>query len=251
MKKEPTFIRIANVQKPVKIRVDRSALLRLESDAPDGYLTNRPHANLTLVSEPDGLVVLDSRSDFRGGRARMTVRATAKARTGDKGKVTVFLFTSSKESFAARITFAIEEAEEAPSAGGTSKSKVQVPEPIPVYQKGDGGPSWKDLGWNESSVAEVHADGRDTKIYVNMDGRHIARLLRSAGYQEVGLKRMKNSYLLYAGFYAYAQDVSLRGKKLGIEGKEFEDYVTGELDRVSQTVVHTISAAGRLEGDEE
>ena len=252
-RKEPTFIRIANVQKPVSVRLDRSALLRLESDAPDGYLTNRVHASLTLGSDPEGVIVMDSRSDFRGGRARMTIRPGPKAQAGSKGAVTVFLLTTSKETFSAKITFAVEKQDtEERSAGNSGKSKADVPEPIPVTERGPG-LKWKDLDWDEKSVAEVRAgrNGVDTKIYVNVDGLHIAKLLRTAGYQEVGMKRMRNSYLLYTGFYAYVQHATLARKRLGLEGKEFESYVASELDRVSQTVVHAISATGRLEGDED
>jgi hypothetical protein len=250
-KKEPTFVRIANTQKPVRIRVDRTALLRIESDAPDEYLTNRPHANLTMASDPEGTAVLVSRSDFKGGRARITVRAKANAKVGDKGTLTIFLFTTSKQSFSSKVTFVIETADEAPSAGDSGKSKVQVPEPIPVYENEANAITWTDLGWDETAVAEVRDDGVETKILVNMDGRHIRKLLRSAGYQEVGLKRMKNNYLLYTGFYAYAKHMSPAVKALKVSGEDFERYVAAELDCVAQTVVHSISAAGRLDGDEE
>ena len=49
---EPTFIRVANTQKPIPIRLDRHALIRLESDAPDGYLTSHPHARIRFWRNP-------------------------------------------------------------------------------------------------------------------------------------------------------------------------------------------------------
>jgi hypothetical protein len=253
-KKEPSFIRIANTQKPMLVRLNRSALVRLESDAPDGYLESHAHATLVLNCDPEGLISTESRSDFRGGRARISVRPGKLAKTGDRGQLTVFLITSQKQTFTSKIAVRIEDEEDASTSGGEGRAKVQVPETIAVSRSGDP-PTWKDISrtsqqnWTESTVAEVRAGEKDTQIYVNMDGQHIGKLLRAAGYQQTGLKRMKNNYLLYVGFYAYAQHVA--AKRASFESKELDEYKQGELDRVAQTVVHAISAAGRLEGDED
>ena len=61
---DPTFLRIANAKRPIPVRLDRQALLRLESDAPDGYLTSRIHAKLTMACHPPGVLALESKSDF-------------------------------------------------------------------------------------------------------------------------------------------------------------------------------------------
>src|SRR5207253_10542233 len=102
-KDEPTFIRVANTQKPMPVRLDRHALLRLESDAPDAYLSKHVHAKLTLGSEPEDVLTMESRSDFQGGRARMTIRPTSKAKNGQTGTVTVFLFTPDDKQHSAKI----------------------------------------------------------------------------------------------------------------------------------------------------
>jgi hypothetical protein len=245
-KEEPTFIRIGNTQKPLRVRLDRSALLRIESDAPDGYLASRVHARLHLASEPEGLVHMDSRSDFRGGRARMTVKPGATAKAGDKGALRVFLLTPKGETFTSQVNYLIEAAEEKPTAGDEDKAKVQVPDPVPVTKE-----HWPDYGWTEKDVAEVRDDGKTTEIYVNMDNVHIHRLLHSGGYQAAGITRMKNNYLLYAGFYAYIQFAANRQKDLSLDGEAFERYRAAELDRMAQTVVHAISAAGRLDQDDD
>ncbi|MCP3166468.1 hypothetical protein [Myxococcus qinghaiensis] len=75
----PSFIRIANTQRPVPVRLDRHALIRLESDAPDGYITSHIHAKLSVGGDPEGLVTRASASDFSGGRARIAIKPTAKA----------------------------------------------------------------------------------------------------------------------------------------------------------------------------
>ena len=57
-KDRPTYITIANTQKPILMRPERHAVLRLESDAPDGYITAHVHAQLLMVCDPDGVVGL-------------------------------------------------------------------------------------------------------------------------------------------------------------------------------------------------
>lgn len=245
-KDEPTFISIANVQKPVPIRVDRHALLRLESDAPDGYLSSHIHAKLTVACEPEGLITLESRSDFRGGRSRVTVKPSDKAKPGDTGTITVYLFTPKDKQLTAKVKFVIEEVKEEPTAGSSKRSQVNVPDPVPVTKD-----EWKEHGWDESSVSEVNEDERDTTIFVNVDNRHLVKLLSSASYQEVGIKRMRTNFLLYVAFYSWVRHVSEKMKASNLDGKEFEEYEARELDRVAQTVVYSISAASRMDDEDE
>ncbi len=242
---EPSFIKIANTQKPMPLRLDRHGLIRLESDAPDGYLGKHVHAKLTLAGDPDGVVTMESRSDFVGGRARMTVRPSSTAKDGDTGTLTVFLFTPDEKQFTSKIGFKIEKPQEQPASGSSTRGKVQVPDPIPVYKD-----EWPKHGWDANSVAGVADDGTDTKIFVNMDNRHLTRLLQSGSYQEVGVKRMRNSFLLYTAFYAWAQHQGEIQTPSKLDGKDFEDYQARELDRVAQTVVHSISSASRTEDEE-
>jgi hypothetical protein len=241
----PSFIRIANSPSPLPIRIDRHGLIRLESDAPDSYLLRHIHAKLTLACDPEGLVILESKSDFRGGRARLTVRPTETAKAGSEGKLTVFLFTPEDQTLSDSVPFRIEPPRPQPTAGDTERSKVKVPEPIPVFKD-----EWHSYGWNEANVAEVREDAEGGKIYVNADNQHLARLLRIGGYQEKGITRMRNNFVLYVAFYAWAQHVSLRGKEVGLEGQAFEEYQAGELDRAAQTVIHSIAAGARLADEE-
>ena len=52
-------------------------------------------------------------------------------------------------------------------------------------------------------------------------------------------------------FYAWAQHQGELQTPTNLDGKEFEDYQARELDRVAQTVVHSISSASRTEDEEE
>ncbi|HYO59833.1 hypothetical protein [Archangium sp.] len=241
-KDKPTFIRIANTQKPLPLRLERHAVLQLESDAPDGYISSHVHAQLLMVSEPDGIVGLGSTSDFKGGRSRMVVSPTEKAKAGDTGTLRVFLITPEGKQFSDKIGFKVDVADVEPTSGDQGKSKVQVPKPVPIHKD-----EWAKMGgWDETSVAET----RDNEIYVNMDNRHISKLLRSGNYLETGVTRMSRNYLLYIAFYAYVQHVATANKDLGLEAEAYEKYVQAELDRVAQTVVHAISSEKRMEEED-
>lgn len=182
-KEEPTFIRIANANRPIPVRLDRHALLRLESDAPDGYLTDHIHAKLTMASQPQGLLALESRSDFHGGRARLTLKPTEAAKADVEGTLSVFLFTPDDKALTAEVGFRLEAPKEAPTSGDRERTQVKAPEPIPVFRD-----EWPQFGWDEVTVAEAREDQEGGKIYVNADNRHLARLLRVGGYQEKGLR---------------------------------------------------------------
>jgi len=244
-KDQPTFIRIANTNRPIPVRLDRHVLIRLESDAPDAYLSTHIHAKLTMASQPQGILALESRSDFHGGRARLTIKPTEAAKDGMEGTLSVFLFTPDDRAVTAEVGIRMEAPKEAETSGDRQKTQVKAPEPIPVFRD-----EWQQFGWDEVSVSEAREDLEGGKIYVNADNRHLTRLLRGGGYQERGVARMRNNFVLYVAFYAWARHVGMRGRDVGLEGKDFEDYQAAELDRVAQTVIHSIAAGARLEDEE-
>lgn len=244
-KEEPSFIRIGNAQKPILVQLDRQVLIRLESDAPDGYLLANRSAKLTIASEPEDVLTLVSKSDFSRGRSRLTVKPTLKAKVGDEGSISVFLFKPNGKPLPAKVGFKVIAPNEHQTAGHEGKSKVHVPEPIPVRRD-----EWPEHKWDESSVAKVNDDGKDIEIFVNIDNKHLVRLLETGGYQEVGITRMRNNFLLYVAFYAWAKHSAEQGKENALSGKDFEEYERAELDRAAQTVCHAISSVSRMEEED-
>ena len=85
---------------------------------------------------------------------------------------------------------------------------------------------------------------------MNADNQHLDRLLRTGGYQDKGMARMRNSFVLYVAFYAWTRHWEMKGQDIGLHGKDFEDYQIAELDRVAQTVIHSIAAGSRLAEEE-
>ena len=141
---------------------------------------------------------MDTRTDFRGGRARLTVRALDAAKAGKNATLTIFLLTAKGKTLTTKATVRFEAPTEAETGGKGERSKLNVPAPIAVHKH-----EWTTHNWNEQSVARVDDDGRETLVFVNMDNQHFVRFLKASSYQEVGLKRMKNNFLLYVAFYAW------------------------------------------------
>jgi hypothetical protein len=173
------------------------------------------------------------------------VKCAEGAKADAEGTLTVFLFTPADKALSDEVTFRVEAPPEQPTAGEKSKVRVKVPEPIAVYRD-----EWPAFGWNEASVAEAREDQQGGKIYVNADNQHLHHLLRVGGYQEKGIVRMRNNFVLYVAFYTWVRHWEMKGRDIGLQGKDFEDYQAAELDRVAQTVIHSIAAGARLAEEE-
>lgn len=238
---EPTFIRIANKQRPIPVRQRRHAIIRVESDAPNGFLTSHSEARILIRTDREDALLVENWSDFRGGRCRIAVTPSDLCSVGDEGTVRVNLDCSDGSVFQASAPFRIEEPRD---VGGITKgtdAEVQAPEPVAIHQN-----QWEELGWDEQSVAEVREEAENTKIFVNMDNKHLKGLLEAGNYQDRGITRMRNNYLLYTAFYAFLQYYDVKENGIDLEGEAFEAYVGQELDRAAQTVVSSIASISRL-----
>jgi hypothetical protein len=143
--------------------------------------------------------------------------------------------------FQASAPFRIEEPRDVEGITKGTDAEVQAPEPVPIHQD-----QWDELGWNEQSVAEVREEAENTKIFVNMENVHLKGLLEAGNYQDRGITRMQNNYLLYTAFYAFLQYYDVKENGIDLEGEAFEAYVGQELDRAAQTVVSSIASISRL-----
>jgi hypothetical protein len=63
---------------------------------------------------------------------------------------------------------------------------------------------------------------------------------------------MRNNFLLYTAFYAWTHHVATTGAHSSkLSGKDFDDYMEKELDRVAQTVVFAISSSSQQKDEED
>jgi hypothetical protein len=237
----PSFIKVGNKIRPLEIRSNRLALIMIESDAPDAYLASHPAARLSIMAEPSQSLEVVRHTDFNGGRARLAVKLASGA-VGDTGVVNSFLLDIDERTYSDKAPYEIlpDVPEESAQPGG--KSEVEAPEIVEIYET-----AWADLDWNRESVVRVDIAQDKTTIFVNMDNRHLRRLLESSTYQETGITRMKAGFLLYVAFYGFLQRVATRERYNDLSVEEMETYQRDENDRLAQTIVSALGAAERTD----
>ncbi|HEY0613235.1 MAG TPA: hypothetical protein VGC96_01285, partial [Candidatus Elarobacter sp.] len=239
---EPSFIRIGNKGQPLELRANSLGLIKLESDAPDGYLTNNStSARLTIFSEPAAAVGYRKNTDFKGGRASMSVHLEMGS-IGASGSVTVALTDVYNKTFVDKVNYVVVPDEKKPDASGSGKSTINLPRLHRVMR-----PQWPDHGFNGDSVAKVNEAGVQTDIFINMDNRRLERAIDQADYKETGLNRIRTSYLLNVGLYAYLQRQAEVEQEAALPADVLETYRAAELDRAAQTVIASIMAVSRLD----
>jgi len=235
----PTFLRIARRSDPLQFKRGRRSIVTVESDAPDGYLAVHEQARLVLVDPTLSSLTLVRTSDFRGGRARLTVRTTLPA--GGAGVLGVRLTDAVDQVFTDDAAYAVVEPPPPEPAADDGKSKLRVPEIYEVHAA-----DWSRFGFSDASVGRADESIDDYSIFVNMDNRHLRRLLMTIDYQAAGIARMKSSYLVQIAFYLFLQHEG-RPTNPSIDDIALEEYQQRELDRVAQTVITSIAAVERID----
>jgi hypothetical protein len=107
-------------------------------------------------------------------------------------------------------------------------------------------PEWLRFSFDDASVARADESTDDYSIFVNMDNRHLRRLLTTTDYQAAGIARMKSSYLVQVAFYTFLLHEG-RANNATIDDFVLDGYQQRELDRVAQTVVTSIAAVERID----
>jgi hypothetical protein len=235
----PTFLRIACTAEPLKFRHRRRSAIIVESDAPDGYLAVHEHARLVLVDRTLTSVTFVRTSDFRGGRARLTVRTDLPVQS--TGLIGVRLTDALGSVFADEAPYIVVTPPAPLPATNEGSGHLRVPEIYEVYA-----PEWLRFSFDDASVARADESTDDYSIFVNMDNRHLRRLLTTTDYQAAGIARMKSSYLVQVAFYTFLLHEG-RTNNAAIDDFVLEGYQQRELDRVAQTVVTSIAAVERID----
>jgi hypothetical protein len=236
----PTFLRIKRSDGPLRLRRARRSALVVESDAPNGYLAVHENARLVLVDPTLTSVKFVRTSDFRGGRARLSVRTDLPLES--TGTIGARLTDATGSVFADEAPYLVVEPPPPEAADDDDgQSRVRVPEIYEIYAV-----DWQRFDFTDASVAQAEESLDDYSLFVNMDNRHLRRLLTTTDYQAAGIARIKSSYLVQVAFYTFLLHEGRAGNA-GIDDGLLEGYQQRELDRVAQTVVTSIAAVERID----
>jgi len=200
----PTYIRIANKEPVLQFYISKSKILRLESDAPDGFLTKADKVELKLDDETKQYCNESVRSkDFKGGRLNMTLY-TISNKVNTKFKVRIILTYCINNN-----TIILSDEREAEILLPPQKKKsgqrrgVQAPK---IYAVKEGDRFWTERKWNEESVAEVLSTAQGVEIYVSVSNKWLKQAIFQSNYSPERTKLIESRYKLFIAFHAYLQD---------------------------------------------
>jgi hypothetical protein len=235
----PTFLRITRSAEPLELRRRRRSVVTVESDAPDAYLAVHESARLVMVDPTLTSFTFVRSSDFRGGRARLTLRTELPA--ASTGTLIARLTDAHGNVHMDAAPYRVVEPPPPEPASEDGTGRVRVPEIYEVHAA-----EWPKFAFDETSVARAEESRDDYSIFVNMDNRHLHRLLTTTDYQSAGIARMKSSFLVQVAFYTFLLHEG-RASTTTIDDVALETYQLRELDRVAQTVITSIAAIERID----
>ncbi|MBI2133628.1 hypothetical protein HYU11_03015 [Candidatus Woesearchaeota archaeon] len=232
-KEKPSFIKIANINDPIKLKKGRTSRLNIESDAPNGLLSfNEWLLDVNDTKQPR--ISIHSHSDFTGGRMKIFVKCDESSKIGEIHRVTLRLKHKGGETLtsnerAIKITEPIQ-------ADKTGQLEVNAPEIIKLTEKDS---LYSQFGWNEMTVAEVK-EGSKTTIYVNMSNIYFRSMLKEGRYSEQRSNRIQNQYLLHIAYHSFIQHLGFKENSLNLTEDAEEKIKRAELDRAARTVCSTM-----------
>jgi hypothetical protein len=235
----PTFLRFAETA-AVELPRGRALRIAVESDAPDGYFSRYPGTRVVVVPSPPESVAFVRASDFRGGRARLVVRAEGDV--GTSGTLAARLTTVAGDVLETTRSFTIVEPPPTLPSDPGGHAGVAVPKVYPVTRD-----RWPEHDFNELSVASVSESIDDFTIAVNVDNAHLTRLVESVHYQQTGLTRMRSAFVVQAAYYAFLLHREHERSAKAIDPELLEAYEFRELDRVAQTIVSSIASVEKID----
>src|SRR3990172_4020049 len=166
----PTFLRITNARDPIGVEKGGNALIRLETDAKDGYLADTWGEHFRCL-HTKGMTSRKSESNLRKGKVSYFVLCPSAIRVGTRE---ILRFELDRPGMSPLVA---ERAVECvpPHDRKKEKSRKQLPEPniVPVSES-ENRPVWNQFSWNDRSVGRVITE-EDPGIYVSVDNKHLKR----------------------------------------------------------------------------
>lgn len=246
-KEFPTYIKIANKRDPIEFRKNQRVRLELETDAPDGFLTdNAGQSNLELISDGNSIIkIVNRHKDFKGGRMYLLVELIRDQPIGMEFMFGIRLSASKNQSmtsFEDKRKGIITHVLTAPA----SQSRVLLDAPE-IEEVGSAHPFWINNNWNEDNVAEVRESNR-TVIYVSTENKYLVGTLTNTKYTETKKESIRNKYVLHIAFHAYIQyQDSEKLENQAIDAKVMESMQHEELVRAARTLLTALTSEKALE----
>lgn len=243
-----TIIKIMNKANPLVFRPNQSVRIEIQSDAPNGFLTdNRAYFSLGEQAAKY-LDILYQKKDFDyRGRIFLAIKTKDKAPLYSKFdfEITLNAFIKSTaekttlKDFRAAIIDGPILRKEKPTNIQTDAPYIEVVDRNHEY--------WKSSNWTEKEVAEVERSPEKTVIYVSIENEWYIGALRKSRYTE-GMKRIIQSrYVLLIAFNAFLQDDFIEKLPTDIDKQYYEKMKQGQLEIAARTILTGLTSEKAFE----
>jgi hypothetical protein len=228
----PTFLKITNFKDPIPVEKGGSALVRLETDAMDGYFSDDWDTHFRGSHSAD-LTKRKSSSGLRSGKISYHIHCPQTVRVGSKERLRFELDVPNGLPLSAeREVICVH-----PFERKTESAKQKLPEPNikPISEK-ENPAIWQQWGWNEESVGRIFIGKPDESgIFVSVDNLHLKAVLRKKGVETEIAEAIKNRYLAGVAYYLLVKKAQ---EMKGVIQKTVDEPgdSSPELDRLARTL---------------
>lgn len=244
----PTFVRIATPGDPLRFTKGRHRRIEIESDAPDGFLSDsRYHAEVETDASTSAHVDLLARTaDFRGGRLSLTTEVVETALVDQEFDFRVRLRAT--QPGVGELTLTDSQTaivRNPPRSGRGSDTAIDAPNIIevgPEVHDAAGVRFWEQNEWTPDHVAEVKERDDGVDIFVSVANKYLHLTLSQSGYSAAHQDVLRSRYVLLAAFHAFIQEQAIKDLQDQGPASDVDHLRMYELDRAARTILVSLTS---------
>jgi hypothetical protein len=230
----PTYIKITNTKDPIPIEKGGNSLIRLETNAKNGYFEDEWEQRFRIIHEK-GITKKRSCSNLRNGKISYYIWCPSSVRVGSKENMVFELDLPDGGILRTEGTVLCIH----PYERKIKPKKVRLKEPTIITISQQTHPvQWGQFGWDKKSVGRVITEaGQESGIWISIDNKHIRSTLENKRIKQGMHEIIEERYVSGVAFYLFLRKVD-ELKKIIDPSQEGEESVDGcpELDRMAQTI---------------
>lgn len=253
----PTFLKIANKADPIKVPLNATTRIELNTDAPDNFLEDTG-ARLALTDAAGRHVdIISRKSDFHGGRLMVSVQAQTGLEDGHGFDLGFDLIANDPET-GTEMAFTDHRAAVVVDPVKKDKGKPQTllaPDIIPVGPDADeeGRRFWENRQWTNDEVAEAVIKPDSVRIFVSIANKYLVGTLAKLKLTAARQSGWRDKYVLHAAFHAYLQEKAFETLTDGMDLSADQEHSLKqqEMERAARTILTAMTHEESLEPEDE
>ena len=235
----PTFFEIITPS-PKEVIPSKTFFVKFRTDAHPSYFSN-PDTFIAFI-EPQSIGIHSGTTNIVDGYGKTYFKVNQDVEIGDLGEITLELRPPRQKSLTSTVS--IEVVEPPKNANPKDEGNQKTPN-IEVHYITDNHPLYKDLSWNEYSVAKVNESEDGVIIYVNEENKNLKKLvIKAVRHSDKAVENIKNKYLEHISFHSFILEQN--NKKEFSKNDEVTDEIIEmvtevELKNASETICGMIN----------